>query len=67
MKLHHRVPIVHKAHNELDEMVSCIIKKYELTYGELYSIINQVQASWITYQIRDERHPDDPDKRGGEE
>jgi hypothetical protein len=65
MKLHPRVPFVQKAHNELAAAVSEIIKKYELTYGELWSVLNEVEASWIKYCIRDERHPDDPDKPGG--
>jgi hypothetical protein len=65
--MHPRGMPASKAHNEIDAFVSEIIKKYDLTYGELMSCLNQIQASWIKYMIRDERHPDDPEKRGGEE
>ena len=67
MKLHPRVQIVQQAHNELDLAVIDMCKKYELTYAELFSVLNQIEVSWIKYAIRDERHPDDPEKRGGEE
>lgn len=67
MKLHPRVLICQFAHNELDGAVSDVIAKHHLTYGELFSILSQIQATWSRYAIRDERHPDDPEKHGGEE
>jgi len=63
--MHPRVPIVQRAHVELDTAVTEIIKKYELTYYELFGVLNQVEASWLKYAIRDERHPGEPDKPGG--
>jgi hypothetical protein len=65
MKLHPRVPIVQQAHNELGLATIEIVNKYDLTFGELFSVLNQIEASWLKYCIRDERHPDDPDKPGG--
>ena len=68
MKLHPRVQIVQRAHNAIDAAVSGAMKEFpDLTYMELMSVLNQIQASWIKWGIRDERHPDDPEERGGEE
>lgn len=68
MKLHPRAMLVLQAHNDIDEAVSNAMKKHpDMTYFELLQILNQISASWLKYAIRDERHPDDPDKRGGEE
>lgn len=67
MRLHHRVMSMQTAHNEISKAVVCAIEKYDLTYWEVLSCLNQVQAAWIKWAIRDERHPDDPEKRGGEE
>ena len=68
MKLHPRVPIYQKARNDMDAAISEALKRNpDLTYLELASILNEIQRSWIGYGIRDERHPDDPEKRGGEE
>lgn len=64
-KLHHREPIVQRAHLDLDTAVLDILQRYDLTYAELFRIINEVEAAWIKYAIRDERHPDDPDTPGG--
>lgn len=67
MKLHERVLPVAKIRNEIDLAVLNIIGKYnDLTHLEMISILNDLQATWIKYAIRQERHPDDPEKRGGE-
>lgn len=69
MKLHERVMPVAKIRNEIDKAVLDIIssKHPDLTYLELIAILNELQATYIKYAIRQERHPEDPDKRGGEE
>jgi hypothetical protein len=65
MKIHPRVSIVAKARSELAIALLNIVENNDLTYGEIHSIINDEQSSWIKYQIREERHPNNPDKPGG--
>jgi hypothetical protein len=68
IRLHPRVPIYQKARNDIGKAVSDAMKDNpDLTYLELVGILNEIQRSWIGWGIRDERHPDDPEKRGGEE
>ena len=68
MKLHERVMPAAKARLDVQEAVTSIVGKHpDLTYLELITILNEVQASWLKWAIRQERHPDDPEKRGGEE
>ena len=68
MKLHPRVKIYQKARNDIDASVSKAMEdNRDLTYLELVSILNDIQRSWIGWGIRDERHPDDPEKKSGEE
>lgn len=64
MKLHERARIVTDARLEFDQFVLDWIQKHDLTYGELFSIFGQSIANNAKYQIRAERHPDDPDKKG---
>lgn len=59
--------IVAKAHNELEAAMLEVMARHELTSIEWLSCLNQIEATTIKYAIREERHPDDPDKRGGEE
>jgi hypothetical protein len=68
MKFHPRVLPVQAATADMRAaVVEVISKHHDLTHLELIGILNEIQASWIKYVIRDERHPDDPEKRGGEE
>ncbi len=39
---------------------------HTLTYGEWFSLLGNAIADLARYQIRAERHPDDPDKKGDE-
>ena len=66
MKLHERVMIVQAARLEVSQATLAAIEKHNLTYGEVTAILAEVLATWAKYQIRGERHPDDPEKRGGE-
>lgn len=66
IKLHERVLPVQEAAADLGIAVNKALENHELTYLELIQIINELQASWIKYAIRAERHPDDPDKGGAE-
>lgn len=65
MKQHPRESTVAQAGAELSQAISSIADKYDLTYGELFSTLSAIQGTWAKYQIRDERHPNDPEKPGG--
>jgi len=41
-------------------------QEHALSYGELFSLYGNAIAHLAKYQIRGERHPDDPDKKGDE-
>ncbi len=66
MKLHPRTVAVKHAALEIGQMVNTTVKNYELTYGELMRILAQELDSWARYLVRDERHPNEPDKKGDE-
>ena len=66
MKLHPRTRIVDKARLEFDQFLLDLADTHELTYGELFSMLGQAIAHNAKYQIRAERHPNDPDKKGDE-
>ncbi len=66
MKLHERSPIVTLARNEFATFLLDLEQKHGLTYGEMFSLLGNAIANLAKYQIRSERHPDDPDKRGDE-
>jgi hypothetical protein len=72
MKLHPRVKMVKKAELKLLDIfikgIEEIDKSYDLTYGEYLRIITNVFSGELNmiakYMIREERHPNDPDKKG---
>jgi hypothetical protein len=66
MKLHPRSNIVQEARLEFDSFMLDLQRRYELTFGELFSMLGVKIADLAKYQIRSERHPDDPDKKGDE-
>lgn len=67
MKLHERVMPTQKLRSDIECAILDVIGKHpEATILELLSCLNQTMQSWIGSGIRDERHPDDPEKRGGE-
>lgn len=67
MKLHPRTMIVSKASNEFAAFTLDLVEKHELTYGEIVGIFADRLASFAKYMRREERHPNDPEKRGDEE
>jgi hypothetical protein len=68
MKLHPRYSQVASAETDVTGVVLDALKRHpDLTYLELLRIMNNVMATWLKYALREERHPDDPDKRGDEE
>lgn len=53
-----------EARSKISESVSDAIAAHDLTYGEISQILGALVTQWASYQIHDERHPDDPDKSG---
>jgi hypothetical protein len=66
MKLHERTTIVEKARHAFAMFLLDLQQKHDLTYGEMFSILGGSIADLAKYQIRHERHPDDPNKKGDE-
>lgn len=66
MKLHPRYFVVEEARREFWEAFLQISEKHQLTLGEQNDILLEKMASNNKYQIRIERHPEDPSKRGDE-
>ena len=66
MKLHPRMRVVTQARGELDQFLIDLEQKHGLTYGEVFSLLGHAVASLAKYQIREESHPDQPDKKGDE-
>jgi hypothetical protein len=64
--LHKRYQIVTGAHLELTEFMLKLQEKNDLTYVELNEILLSEALSWNKYAKRQERHPNDPDKKGDE-
>lgn len=67
MKIHARTLVVQKARHEFEAFLLDLEQKHELTFGELFSLLGGSIANLAKYQIRAERHPNDPDKRGDED
>lgn len=63
---HPRTEIVADARHEIIEAILKSIRKHDLTYTELWSILANELAGWAKYAIRAERHPDDSGKGGDE-
>lgn len=73
MRIHPREETVNRAEIEIKSAMLDVMKKYSpnLTVPELLKILNKINgdiiSSILKTVIRDERHPNDPDKFGGEE
>ena len=66
MKLHERTLIVQKARHAFETFLLELEADHGLTYGEIFSLLGNATAHLAKYQIRSERHPNDPDKKGDE-
>ena len=66
MKIHKRTLVFEQARNELVSFMIALEQRYELTFGEMYSILGNKIADLAKYQIRAERHPNSPGKKGDE-
>lgn len=58
--------IMAEAALEFSKSFTTIVKKYDLTYGEMFGILSDMMSTWSKYMRRGERHPNDPDKGGDE-
>jgi len=66
VKRHPRTLIVQKARHAFEAFLLELEQDHALTYGEVLSLLGNAIASLAKYQIRSERHPDDPDTGGDE-
>ncbi len=66
MKIHPRAHVVAEARSAFARFMLDLEKKHDLTYGELFSLYGAAIENLAKYQIRSERHPEDPDKKGDE-
>lgn len=67
MKVHERFFIVQAAGIEFKRFFLQLEKDNDLTYGEMTQMLAVELANLAKYQIRSERHPENPDKQGDEE
>ncbi len=67
MKLHSRTMVVSQADLEFRTLLRALTEKYDLTFGETIKILSEYLSTEATYMIREERHPEDPGKKGDEE
>jgi hypothetical protein len=65
MKLHPRALIVDRAGIDLSNFALKLRQQHELTYIEYLGILNVEAGRVLKYALREERHPDDPDKPSG--
>jgi hypothetical protein len=66
LRIHPRTRVVQSAELEIGDAVQAVVEKHDLTYTEIMQILASTQLHWLKYALRDERHPDDPDKGGDE-
>lgn len=66
MKIHERTIVVMDARSELTKFMGALEEKYDLTYGEMFSMLADRMSDLAKYLVRAERHPDDPNKKGDE-
>lgn len=67
MRLHKRTLLVQRARGEFTDLCTEFLRGHDLTWGEWTSILADQLTQQAMYQIRDERHPDDPERKGDEE
>lgn len=67
MRLHARTMPVGRAQSELGIWVWEWMKTHDLTYVEAVRCLLEVIQGITKYQLRQERHPDDPDAKADEE
>jgi hypothetical protein len=67
LRLHPRTQLVAKAKNELESTFLDFLELHpELTYTEICLMLNYLSERCLTYNLRHERHPGQPDKKADE-
>lgn len=66
MTLHPRLFVVQAAEMEMAKAVGDLIERHQLTYVETMQALTNFQQRYLKYMLREERHPNDPDKKGDE-
>lgn len=66
MLLHQRTRQVTQAKIELSEFMRTLEQKFDLTFAEAAHLLAGQIEDTMKYAIRQERHPDDPNKKGDE-
>lgn len=66
MRTHPRLHLVQTAERKLDQLVWDWMSEHDVTYTEAMSCLIQVSQRINMYQLRMERHPDNPDRKAGE-
>jgi hypothetical protein len=65
MKVHERARIVDLAECDLSEFALKLRQQHALSYIEYLGMLNREAARVLKYALREERHPDEPDKPSG--
>jgi hypothetical protein len=66
MRMHPRTRIVGRADIQIATAIDKAVSEHDLTCTELMQILASAQLRWLKYALREERHPDNPDKGGDE-
>ena len=66
MKLHERTMRCQKAESDLRGVLLNWLEAHDLTWAEVIRCLAHILSSWTKYPVREERHPDDPDKGADE-
>lgn len=66
LRMHPRYFLVNKAELELTKWLLDWEQRHQLTEIEIVQCLQRRQSNMLKYMLRDERHPDDGDKKGDE-
>lgn len=66
LRVHERTQLVQRAGIEMSIACSEIWEKHDLTTAEYVHCLVQLPAGATKYLLREERHPDDPEKKADE-
>jgi hypothetical protein len=67
VKLHERTLPVQKASNEIRTELDRLQEEHDLSDIEMLRVLLDHQQNITKYMLRDERHPDDPERKADEE
>jgi hypothetical protein len=66
VRLHERVAVTQPAEVDLSSRIIDWLDLHDLTYAEAIRILAYELAKLTKYPVRQERHPDDPEKKADE-